>query len=125
MPFGHDAQHIGRVGKCNADFARTRPPRAGQYITVAENPSRDPHFAPRHYTISCRPADAADRLRITVKRLRAPAAGTEDGIMSSFINDLKTGDVVCPPPFPTQPTTPGTPSSHHPIKPIGGLRNGP
>ena len=39
------------------------------------------------YTISCRPADAAYRPRITVKRLRGPAPGVEDGIMSSFVND--------------------------------------
>ena len=38
------------------------------------------------YTISCLPADAADRLRITVKRLRGPAPGVEDCIMSSFVN---------------------------------------
>jgi len=74
---------------------RFEPPRrAGQYITVAENPSQDPHFAPRHYTISCRPADAVDRLRITVKRLAGPSAGIEGGIMSSFVNGLKAGDVV-------------------------------
>ena len=42
------------------------------------------------YTISCGPADAADRLRITVKRLRGPAPGVEDSIMSSFVNDEST-----------------------------------
>jgi hypothetical protein len=70
--------------------------KTGQYITVAENPSKDKHFAPRHYTISCRPADATDRLRITVKKLRAPSADVEDGIMSSFVNGLKAGNVVRP-----------------------------
>ncbi len=59
-----------------------------------ENPSKDALFAPRHYTLSCRPSDAADRLRLTVKRLRAPTASVDDGIMSSYVNQLKPGDVV-------------------------------
>ncbi len=83
----------------DAETSQSIPPPlpcAGQYITLAENPSKDVHFAPRHYTISCRPSDAKDRLRITVKRLRGPAASIEDGIMSSYVNQLKAGDVVRP-----------------------------
>ena len=91
-----EAEDITSLSFAPADGSTMPEFTPGQYLTVCENPTTEPLFAPRHYTIS-----SADELRITTKICKTD--GHPDGVMSKYLNGLSEGDIVkLRPPFGTE-----------------------